>query len=959
MTNITDYVLGNLEPRVAALEQIEVPSVGGGGGAIGGTIAATQIAYGTAANTIGGDADLTYTAATNTINIDNIQFDLTPTPTAPSEGLMCWNATDGTVNIGMPGGNVALQVGQESIARVKAGEDILNGQVVYVSNVTGANLIVSLARADDPATCHPRSIYMATEDIALNQKGYVTRWGNVRDLDTSVDSEGHALSDNDVLYLSATVAGGFTNVAPEAPNILVKLGGVIKADATAGIISFATYLGGILTDVREGWYLQNAGSAGRLWGGIITDAGGGTVNISAGAGVVKNEASDLETEPTAIDQGQGSGWTMVEWTAQAGFALVGVGYNIIYWDASAGAFAVQLQADFYANFDFTRDFTIGRVYYDGVNVTIRICGMNLWNFNRRVQMFGEERFPVERATGMMISATGTRNIALTAGVIWAELVNRFSVNAFDSSGAGRFTYWYRNGLGGWTSVATQAQIDNTYWDDNTGTLNDLTANRYGVHWVYEVHDSSVHVVYGQGDYTLTQSEQASPPTTLPGLLAAYATLVGKIVIQKTAAAFTSIQSPFTTQFAAGAVSNHNDLGGLQGGTTNEYYHLTSAQHTGLTTGTPTRIAQFNAGSVLGDSTLIKSGAGVLTLSAGGAYTLTVVASGTAALGAGTLTAATINDVTGATHTHAITSTSDGDTNVSTVLAADANGGLRIDRLGVGAAVIAASGTIALPDGGYIGNGAATARLGFDSSGATDYASFVGCNVGIGVVPRYVFDVVSSSLLHMQMSTTAADTASKIGRIGTRHYDNTEEPVYIIAGASLATSSIVGIGGSNPNLNAVTEITFWTAANNTTLAGTQRMTINSSGDVLIGTTTAPGGTATKALIFGDNAGNPTPGANTAGVFAKDVGGTVEMFAVDEAGNTAQLTPHNYAGPVQPLPGVLHWSQYHRNEYAGKEKWYDMERALLALETLTGEKFVYTRRVPRRSKPSNAPRWLKSL
>ena len=48
-------------------------------------------------------------------------------------------------------------------------------------------------------------------------------------------------------------------------------------------------------------------------------------------------------------------------------------------------------------------------------------------------------------------------------------------------------------------------------------------------------------------------------------------------------------------------------------------------------GTPGTIAQWTGAAALGDSTLIKSGAGVLTLSAAGAYTLTIPATGTAAL----------------------------------------------------------------------------------------------------------------------------------------------------------------------------------------------------------------------------------------------------------------------------------------------------------------------------------------
>ena len=49
------------------------------------------------------------------------------------------------------------------------------------------------------------------------------------------------------------------------------------------------------------------------------------------------------------------------------------------------------------------------------------------------------------------------------------------------------------------------------------------------------------------------------------------------------------------------------------------------------TGTATRLAEWSDANTIAASTLIKTGAGVLTLDAGGAYTLTVPATGTAAL----------------------------------------------------------------------------------------------------------------------------------------------------------------------------------------------------------------------------------------------------------------------------------------------------------------------------------------
>ncbi len=68
----------------------------------------------------------------------------------------------------------------------------------------------------------------------------------------------------------------------------------------------------------------------------------------------------------------------------------------------------------------------------------------------------------------------------------------------------------------------------------------------------------------------------------------------------------------------------------------------------------------------------------------------------------------------------------------------------------------------------------------------------------------------------------------------------------------------------------------------------------AGDVLLGTTTAPSAGSGNVLVMGDNGGDPTMGTNTAGIYGKDVAGTVEMFAVDEAGNATQLSPHDETG-----------------------------------------------------------------
>ncbi len=191
-------------------------------------------------------------AGTTTTNA--IQFNLTPTYT-PLEGLMYWNVDEGTANLGMPGGNVNLQVGQEILRRVTNDEatDLANGELVYISGSTGNNLKVKRARANSSTTSHPRTIYMTTEPITAGQKGYVTYWGDVHGLDTDAYTAG------DVLWLSATSAGGFTHTRPSAPNYKVKIGKVLKkASGTGGIITMAESWARELSELQDFEYTGSA-----------------------------------------------------------------------------------------------------------------------------------------------------------------------------------------------------------------------------------------------------------------------------------------------------------------------------------------------------------------------------------------------------------------------------------------------------------------------------------------------------------------------------------------------------------------------------------------------------------------------------------------------------------------------------------------------------------------------------
>ena len=171
------------------------------------------------------------------VGADAIQFDLDPTIAEHAEGLLHWNSDDGTLEVGMPGGEVKLQVGQEILVRGKAiGSDINNGQLVYVSGASGSKPEFTLAKADALATSES-TLAMSTEDTSQNSSGYVTAFGLVRDVPVPTAT----FTAGDTLYLDASTAGAFTNVEPTSPNYAVKIGYVLRAHDTEGVIFISVH----------------------------------------------------------------------------------------------------------------------------------------------------------------------------------------------------------------------------------------------------------------------------------------------------------------------------------------------------------------------------------------------------------------------------------------------------------------------------------------------------------------------------------------------------------------------------------------------------------------------------------------------------------------------------------------------------------------------------------------------
>jgi len=233
--------------------------------------------------------------------------------TTLAAGKFWYNGSDGTFNMGMGGGNITQQVGEELFRYGKASAAITDSplQLVYKTGVVGASGNITFAPAVAGITDYDQIIGCATEDIALNAFGRVTTYGVIHGITTNGAAYGETWADNDDIYYNATT-GGLTKTLPSAPNLKVLIGTVINA-GSGGSGSFIVKLGigtylSKLSDVQvtsaTGGQLLTYNQTGGYWKNTSLSAGTGiTVTpTTAGALTVTNSAPD---QTVAIASGTG------------------------------------------------------------------------------------------------------------------------------------------------------------------------------------------------------------------------------------------------------------------------------------------------------------------------------------------------------------------------------------------------------------------------------------------------------------------------------------------------------------------------------------------------------------------------------------------------------------------------------------------------------------------------------
>jgi len=344
------------------------------------------------------------------------------------------------------------------------------------------------------------------------------------------------------------------------------------ADQTANEVAITTIIGSPSHGTNIQSMNQLVNTSGVVSGSDLIDHDNGTVTIETGTAFLRS-TSDSREPLFAVEVAQSEV-----------LSLVDDSMNFIYVEYNGGTpqFGVT-QVQSYIN---CQDRCLAYIVHREGNILHYIDdrqhGIDVSKKTRGV--FRDFSYFIHAQGGSVLSEPADLAIGLTAGRFYYT-VTKLDHTAFNTSVAGTesdnvFKLSYRDDSGGWTTQVEQKVIDTNTYDDDTGTPATLGNSKYGVSWVYMVHNapSDLHIIMGQEEYaSRAAAEVATVPSEVPSIITGLGSLVGFVVYQKGSTSFDNVLSAFAQTFTGSAPTNHNNLAGLQGGALGDYQHLTTAQ----------------------------------------------------------------------------------------------------------------------------------------------------------------------------------------------------------------------------------------------------------------------------------------------------------------------------------------------------------------------------------------------
>lgn len=227
-------------------------------------------------------AKAVYADADNKLRVDGnayVDFE-NASGTTVAAGRMWYDNSTGSWNLGMGGGNITQQVGEEIFVYGKASSAITEGQLVMKTGAVGASGVITFAPTTAGLTDDQVILGIATENIALNGFGRITAFGVVHGIDTSAFTDGATL-----WYNPAAGSGSMTATKPSAPNVKCEVGTVINAGSGgSGSIQVEIIHGSTLGGTDSNVTITSP-TGGQLLSYDQVSAYWKNINLTAGTGV--------------------------------------------------------------------------------------------------------------------------------------------------------------------------------------------------------------------------------------------------------------------------------------------------------------------------------------------------------------------------------------------------------------------------------------------------------------------------------------------------------------------------------------------------------------------------------------------------------------------------------------------------------------------------------------------------
>jgi hypothetical protein len=397
----------------------------------------------------------------------SIQLDIALDNPTYQEGRIFYDNAEKALSYYTDINGVTVNVGQEHLIKVKNvnGSSLADGDVVYVFSADGNNVTVKKARADLAATSRA-TIGVVTQACADGESTYITRLGKVHGLNTNAYNEG------DTIYLSHTVAGGWTTTLPPAPNRTVRIGYISKKSAGDGHILVDVHDGLSLTEVNDVWItsvanrdLLSYNSANSRWENTsVVAATSGALdsrytllsttasisgNLQSQINLKQNEITLIAGSNVTITESPADTWTISATSSSSAAISGGVYQGIVTCDTTNASYRVT-HPTIDLNYSFptvslivptsgsnlfvhgitnrtttTFDVTLSEV----PNVTGYYVSWHLPSANSAINTIPVVNLAITNIPSYTTTVSGSYNVSLSESVVYAEYDNTVTLPA--------------------------------------------------------------------------------------------------------------------------------------------------------------------------------------------------------------------------------------------------------------------------------------------------------------------------------------------------------------------------------------------------------------------------------------------------------------------------------------------------------------------------------------------------